>query len=247
MLQFLNYRQYTVDSCFCMHTATLFVHPILQERQNFRKLAAELFETITLETRLGDALERLKGSKPYQLVYLSTQFDRHLSEKWLESAKISPQGRQAAYVAVVNRSSSKYPLRSFRPPVDGFDLLLEEPYSLENLKESVQQSKRVIEARKREAEISALKSLIKKLPNLIDLRTESYLLGKEAPNVDKMLKQAKATIASLSPDMKAVYMDELVNIFENAQPNILEKQPQSERLPIHRGISIQNRVVNKYR
>lgn len=241
MLQFINKRIKTAESCSCMHTATLFVHPILQERQNFRKVAAELFETITLETRLGDALERLKGSKPYQLVYLSTQFDRHLSGKWLESAKISPQGRQAAYVAIMNRSSSEHPLRSFRPPVDGFDLTLEEPYSLENVKISIEQSKRVIEARQREAEVAALKTLMKKLPNLIDLRTESYVLGKEAPNVEKMLKQAKATIASLSPDMKAVYLDELVNIFEAAPLPVVERQqPTVSGIPTHR-------VLNKYR
>ena len=223
-----------------METATLFVHPILQERQNFRKVAAELFETITLETRLGDALERLKGSKPYQLVYLSTQFDRDLSSKWLESAKISPQGKQAAYVAVLNKSSSGQPLRSFRPPVDGFDLVMEEPYSQDKVKGSIEQSQKIIEVRQRDAEVAALKTLMKKLPNLIDLRTEAYATGKEAPTVEKMLKSAKATLAALSPDMKAVYLDELVSIFENAPLPVIEKTP------IVRGIP-QHRVITRYR
>lgn len=223
-----------------METATLFVHPILQERLNFRKIAAELFETITLETRLGDALERLKGSKPYQLVYLSTQFDRHLSGKWLESAKISPQGKHAAYVAVLNKKTAEHPLRSFRPPVEGFDLTMEEPYTSEKIKVSIHQSQRIVEARRRDAEIVALKALMKKLPNLIDLRTEAYVTGKEAPTVDKMLKSAKHTIASLSPDLKAVYLDELVNIFENAPLPVVEKTP------IVRGIP-QHRVITRYR
>lgn len=198
-----------------MEVSALFIHPQLSERQQFKQMAIQLglFESLTLETRLGDGLERLRGSKPYQLIYVSNNYDKHLSGEWIKTARISPQGKASAYVAVVKGDSTGRSNDPSGSPIEGADLVLTEPYNKELFQQTVTCGKRVFQERKRIIDLQSMKQLTKNLPSLVDMRVDALLARKEAPTALQMLKDNQKKVSSLAPEMQAAFFEYLIDAF----------------------------------
>lgn len=193
--------------------SSLFIHPELSVRSAFKKVSQELnmFENVVCESRLAEGIERLRGSRPFEFVYISTRFDKHIAGEFVKFAKISPQGVTAAMLAVLTKEREAYPLL---PSIEGVDGELIETCSRQQLQATVEKVSPIIQERKQIVLLSSLQKMAKTLPQLVDLRAEAFLENKNAPTATKLLNDAKARVSALQPAEKLAYFHALISAFE---------------------------------
>lgn len=149
------------------------------------------------------------------VVFFSSKFPQDERADFVKRAKDLKSGRDSAYVVVMdtgNQNAAKI-ASSVMQGADGFLL---EPFSVEQLVEITRLATRVKRERTFKREKIALSLMIREAMAQLDMVAFMRGVGVEPSTAMRKLKELTDSLPSLSPELKRVYLELLVEEFQNA-------------------------------
>lgn len=195
----------------------LLIDPDIQSRMRLKQATTAVtnFGKVNQVGNLREAAKTLGSVGRCDVIFISFKCEAEEAAAFVKTAKATPQGQDAAYILVLggkNQESSTVAASV----MSGFDGLLFEPYSVDNLLEITQIAARVRKERSRAREEAALKLLMTDIMNQLDLAAYLKQSGSESGRVIKKLRDTCAVLKTLSPESLELYKEISISMLENA-------------------------------
>jgi CheY-like chemotaxis protein len=164
---------------------------------------------------LKEALARLRGGEPIDVVFVSHQFDQEAMQEFVKDAKMTTQGEDAAFVLLV-KSREQLNTAIAQNIALGVDGFLSEPYSVDELVEITNIAARVKKERAAGREAIALKFLIKDITRIVDVAAYLKANKRDASGAIAKLRETCAVLRLLQPESIEAYYELAIDRFGRA-------------------------------
>ena len=195
----------------------LIIDPDMPGRMRLKQATTPIaeFGLVTPMGNISEANAFLNGEKVTDVVFLSARLPQEQLSPFIQAAKQSKGGQDAAYVIVTKNAGDG--ARSIAEIMMlGGDGMLCEPYSVDSLLEITLLSAKVRKERAGEREKVAIGIMIKDLITQLDLvcclKANNCELGLSI----RKLKESAAMIAGLPPESQSIYLDVMQQAFIDA-------------------------------
>ena len=195
----------------------LIVDPCPDSRMRLKQATAAvpLFHSIHLMTSLKEAVSRLSGEEPCDVVFISEKFQTSEITSFIMEAKKSAQGQMAAFILVLGTRHQDSPTvaSNLMKGIDGF---LFEPYSVNYLAEITQLTAKIRNEHLAARERLAIKLLVTDIIKQLDVLAYLQASGCEPGRSKKDLRDLCSPLAMFSPESQQIYMEAMVEAFIEA-------------------------------
>ncbi len=180
-------------------------------------IANPLFHRVQAFSKMTSAHEALRSGAKYDVVLLSSSFDRSEMETFIKGAKTTEGGKEAAYVSVLKASNQSSDAVAFGL-IGGADGFLFEPFSADSLKQVAAIANKV----RREFEAQRLKAgfsiMLTEVMKALDEFMSAKLVGQDVGVAHRNLLKATKGLQKIKEDDKNIYYDVACDIFQTAKP-----------------------------
>jgi hypothetical protein len=192
----------------------IIIDPDMTGRMRLKQATAPVneFGMITPMSNINEANAYLAQDKPTDVIFLSGRLPQEQLSPFIQSAKLSKSGQDAAYV-VVTKSASEGATGIAEIMMIGGDGMLCEPYSVDSLLEITLLSARVRKERSDQREKAAIGMIVKDIINQLDLVSCLKANGCELGLSIKKLKDLGGMIHAMSPESRKIYYDVMAEAF----------------------------------
>jgi response regulator RpfG family c-di-GMP phosphodiesterase len=218
---------------------TLVIEPEMNARMRIKQAtsAVPTFGKVFPVGSLNEANEKLKHLERLDVAFISAVFPQEETAAFIKAAKNSKIGQDAAYILVL-KTQKQESANIAQNVLVGSDGLLFEPYSVDSLVEITILAAKVKGERAQAREEAAIRMLMRDIVDTVSVI--AHLRGQklETGRQQKKLKEMCSIFETLSPNMKASYLNIVVDEFEKAPIFIPPKN-----VPQYKGVS--NRIKKK--
>ena len=180
-------------------------------------LAEPSFHNVKAVKTLDQALKQMCEGKVYDCVLMSGSIDREKTGAFVQKAKESPGGSEAAFVVVVPMSDQNRENIAVNI-LEGSDGFLFSPFSVASLREVAAIAMRVKRERARSKKQAALQLVMTDVSEILDSLTLAMFCGQPTDRYRRELKQATAALPRLVGEDTDIYYDALSDAFDQAVP-----------------------------
>jgi DNA-binding NarL/FixJ family response regulator len=195
----------------------LLVDPDIQSRMRLKQATTAVtnFGKVLQVGSFKEAQDKLRATTNCDVVFISYKLDMPDITGFVKAAKETPQARDAAYILVLGGKDQDSSTVA-TSVISGFDGMLFEPYSVDNLLEITEIAARVRKERSRAREEAAIRLLVSDLMNQLDFVAYLKKSQGDSGRVLKKFKETCAVLKTLSPESLAIYSSLAVDMFEQA-------------------------------
>jgi hypothetical protein len=191
------------------------------------------FDKVFQSNSLAEATSRLDGGGPLDVCFLSASIEQSQLDSFITQAKAHKNGQDAAYICVM-KGNSHASTSVASNVISGFDGMLFEPYSVDQLVELTRIAARVRKERSGAREQAAVSiivgDLIKQLDQLAFVKSQ----GVDPTNLMRKFKNSADTLKRLQPESFQVYFSQVVESFVSAPVPQVSKEIKSYQGPSSR-------------
>lgn len=195
----------------------LIVDPDMPGRMRLKQATTPIseFGVVTPVGNINEASAHLNGEKLTDVVFLSARLPQEQLSPFIQSAKATKGGQDAAYV-IVRKNQGDGNTSVAEIMMIGGDGMLCEPYSVDSLLEITLLSARVRKERASERERIAIGLMVKDMIGQLDLVCCLKANSCEPGLSIRKLKDVAAMIHALNDESRAVYFDVMAQAFIDA-------------------------------
>ncbi len=196
----------------------LIVDPDMPGRMRLKQATAPIseFGMVTPVGNINEASAFLNGERLTDVVFLSARLPQEQISPFIQAAKATKGGQDAAYVIVRKNQGDGGNTSVAEIMMIGGDGMLCEPYSVDSLLEITLLSARVRKERASEREKVAIGLMVKDLVGQLDLVCCLKANNCEPGLSIRKLKEVSAMIQGLSDESRKVYFEVMQEAFINA-------------------------------
>jgi response regulator RpfG family c-di-GMP phosphodiesterase len=176
------------------------------------------FHHVVVYTSITESEERLREEAPFDIVFLSEKLPSNDVNQFIEKAKRTKFGEDAAYIRLVVTNDGTETAMA-KAVIAGFDGCLIQPYSVEGLEEVAKLTAQVKAQLRSEREKAAIDCLLKEIIKHVDRLAFVQSAEMETGATFKQLKTACSSIQKFEPTMLEYYYQEAMKLFEQTPPN----------------------------
>jgi DNA-binding NarL/FixJ family response regulator len=173
------------------------------------------FGTVTLLNTPAEALSALSLSTPIDVVFVSWRLGSDVIRPFIQKAKETVQGQDAAYIAVM-KSAAEGNASVAQVMMDGADGILCEPFSVDQLVEITRLSTKVKGERFEARERAALSLLIPDIIKQLDLVAHIKSSGLAPETSLKVFRELCQKVKERDQRSHSIYYELALTAFENA-------------------------------
>ncbi len=192
-------------------------------------LALTCFRKVYSASLLSDALSKLNGADSIDVIFLSFSFGWDEITEFIEIAKKSHRGTDAAYILVLKPGdeSNENVARSAFIGIHG---CLYEPYAADSLRVVAKVAERIKAEAAEKRERAAVQVLVEEIMHHVDALAYFKKHNKNTAPVLRKLKNACASVKKLGERACDIYHELAVDVFQTAKPIISEYTGPSQRI-----------------
>lgn len=191
--------------------------------------AVSSFGVVQLCAHSVDALRILGERNEWDIILISAKLETGRITEFITQAKLTPGGRDAAYILVISASDQNSSAIATNI-LAGADSFLCEPYSVDSLQEISNLAATVKQQRIRERQEGAIRILVNDVIRTLDAISLCLYLGQPPGLQMRDFKDIGSAIQGLSDDWKPVYYTELISRTEKLAPPARPALPKSKRV-----------------
>lgn len=195
----------------------LIVDNDMASRMRLKQTASSVVEfgTVTLLSTPAEAISALTLSTPIDVVFVSWRLGPDIIRPFIQKAKETVQGQDAAYISVM-KSASEGNASVAQVMMDGADGILCEPFSVDQLVEITRLSTKVRGERYESRERAALSLLIPDILKQLDLVAHIKASGLAPETSLKVFRELCQRVKERDERSHTIYYQIALNAFENA-------------------------------
>jgi len=195
----------------------LIVDNDMASRMRLKQTASSVVEfgAVTLLSTPAEAISALTLSTPIDVVFVSWRLGPDVIRPFIQKAKETSQGQDAAYISVM-KSASEGNASVAQVMMDGADGILCEPFSVDQLVEITRLSTKVRGERYESRERAALSLLIPDILKQLDLVAHIKSAGLAPETSLKVLRELCQRVKDRDERSHVIYYQIALNAFENA-------------------------------
>lgn len=222
----------------------IIIDPDSATRMRLKQATSALneFDKVNLTNSIGDATSRLNSGGPVDVIFLSAALEQSQVDQFIAQSKSNKNGQDAAYVSVM-KGNAQASTSIAENVISGFDGMLFEPYSIDQLVELTKIAARVRKERSTAREQAAISIIISDLVRQLDQIAFVKRQGVDPSVLMRKFKLATDTLRKLQPESFELYFTQAVDAFvavpvpqmtaevnEYKGPSSRVKRKQQERL-----------------
>jgi len=201
-------------SCF----SALIIDPESATRMRLKQATSSVaeFGKVTLSASLNEAMHRLSVGDPFDVCFISSELRTEEIDRFVRDSKAHKNGQDAAFISVM-RGNSQESSTVAGSVIAGFDGLLFEPYSVDQLIELTRLAARVKSERSAQREVMAISLIVKEMVGQINQLAAVKRVGIDSTSIARKLKQTKQPLERLHAESMVNYYSMLTESFMNAE------------------------------
>ena len=198
----------------------LAIDPVTDSRMRIKAAtqAVHRFKNVGLLSSVSEAISRLNGATPYDVIFLSERIAKDIVGEFIKEAKETPMGQDAAYILLLTGSDENN-TKAAESVLHGFDGCLMEPYSVDALMEITEIASRVKNERRESRQRAAVAFLVRDVIKHIDRIAYIKSCQMDPGTTLRKLKQACNIFKNFSEEERVRYYEVAIEIFGKADPN----------------------------
>lgn len=196
----------------------LCVNPTLEGRMHFKEATAPLrgLESVQVMDSLYEASDRLYSGNLFHALYVSSHFEREVIKEFVIGARGSKGGSDSAYMLTLEANHEFDDSYVGECGIDGF---IKHPMQSAVLAGSLEKARQIFKKREDARQRSAIEIMISGIMKNVDEAAQK-LSGLESIEDEKQnLVQIAKKIRGLTPELRALYYDQLTDRAERAMPS----------------------------
>jgi response regulator RpfG family c-di-GMP phosphodiesterase len=180
-------------------------------------LAEVNFQRVKAYSKFDTALNYLQEGAKYDVLLITSQFPKDEIARFVEQAKLSEGGKEAAYVVVLKAAhqNTENIATSMMEGVDGF---LFEPFSVQSLRQVAAIAARVKSEFEKQRRRAAISLYVIDVMKALDDYALALFSDTDVVAKNKLFLKSVLPFRKMGPEDLAVYYDVVGEIFEKARP-----------------------------
>ena len=191
----------------------IIVEPSLDKRTHLREIARDFCKSVVVSPTLQDGLERIKGSKNCDVIYVSSRFDIETATQFIMSSKQTETGKDSANLLITPSESFNETFLA-RLMLNGFDGMLLEPASVETFKDSAELALKARNVKLKDRQKRSISVLIRALADQLDELAAKKRLKQVSILAEDRFRKSGKELRVLDMENLESYFESLQGVFE---------------------------------